>query len=343
MKGSSTVNPATETFGQARQGSVAAIIQVLNERLADSGIRTRAMVADGILQLLCEADTPDKLEQTATVERVRHELETISPQRIKRVKINSRIVKEAQLLWLEEINKDPENALLWAQTITLKRPFFLKRWFRDRHLKPAGPLLKDITDPEPSQSTLTSKVIGALGIAALLLGTVWFFRSDLSTLQQAEQPSEPAEQPNELAGNEQDAGDRTADLTPPAPNSATPPADATSPAAATSTASNPSASNSSTSNPSTPDSPGESASSTGNASDAFAQAVRVANQAAVDGQNASTAAEWLDLAARWQTASDLMKNVPVDNEQYAVAQDRTTTYQQNSQAALQEAAALQNQ
>ena len=31
MKGSSTVNPATETFGQARQGSVAAIIQVLNE------------------------------------------------------------------------------------------------------------------------------------------------------------------------------------------------------------------------------------------------------------------------------------------------------------------------
>ena len=118
------INPATESFGQARQGSVAAIIQVLNERLADSGIRTRAVVADDTLQLLCEAVTPEQLEKSTVVERVRSELETISPQRIKKVKINSRIVKEAQLLWLEEINRDPENSLLWSEVITLKRPFF---------------------------------------------------------------------------------------------------------------------------------------------------------------------------------------------------------------------------
>ena len=43
-------NPANETFGQARQGSVAAIIQVLNEHLSDIGIRTRAVVADGTCQ-----------------------------------------------------------------------------------------------------------------------------------------------------------------------------------------------------------------------------------------------------------------------------------------------------
>ena len=37
---------------QARQGSVAAIIQVLNDKLADSGVRTRAIFEDGVLQLL---------------------------------------------------------------------------------------------------------------------------------------------------------------------------------------------------------------------------------------------------------------------------------------------------
>ena len=118
------INPATESFGQARQGSVAAIIQVLNERLSDSGIRTRAVVADGTLQLLCEAVTPEQLEKSTVVERVRSELEAISPQRIKRVKINSRIVKEAQLLWLEEISRNPEKSLLWSEVIVLKRPFF---------------------------------------------------------------------------------------------------------------------------------------------------------------------------------------------------------------------------
>jgi hypothetical protein len=41
---------------QARQGSVAAIIQVLNESLVLSGVRTRAVFADGVLQLLCEAE-----------------------------------------------------------------------------------------------------------------------------------------------------------------------------------------------------------------------------------------------------------------------------------------------
>ncbi|MFK8182910.1 MAG: hypothetical protein AB8B99_06005 [Phormidesmis sp.] len=365
MKGSSTkVNPATETFGQARQGSVAAIIQVLNERLADSGIRTRAVVADGVLQLLCEAETSEKLEQAPTVERVRSELERISPQRIKRVRINSRIVREEQLLWLEEINKDPENALLWAETITLKRPFFLKRWIRDRHLKPAGPIFKDITEPEPSQSSLSNQIIGGLGLVALLFGALWLFREDLSALRQAN--SGELAQPNQIANNlkasneatteapaseqssaqtapqatGQSAGDRTADTTLPA--APAPTATATKPAPNPTTAAQPATESTSPAATATSPSPPSSASSTGNASDAFAEAVRVANQAAVDGQTASTKAEWLDLAARWQKASDLMGNIPESNEQYAIAQDRITTYQQNSQAALQQATALQN-
>ena len=52
------VNSVNDIAKQARRGSVSAIIQILNEKLADSGVRTRAIFEDGILQLLCEAPTP---------------------------------------------------------------------------------------------------------------------------------------------------------------------------------------------------------------------------------------------------------------------------------------------
>ncbi len=212
-------NPATETFGQARQGSVAAIIQILNERLADSGIRTRAVVASGMLQLLCEAASPNRLEKTAVVEKVRQILENISPQHIKRVKINCRIVKEEQLLWLEEINKDPENSLLWSEIITLNQPFFVQRWIRDRNLKPAGPLFRDITAPDPNQSNLSSKLLGGAGIIALVLATGWIFREDIREIQQAQTTSEQADPEQNLDSTNllpaPESADRAANTTPP--------------------------------------------------------------------------------------------------------------------------------
>jgi len=340
MKGASTstVNPATETFGQARQGSVAAIIQVLNERLADIGIRTRAVVADGMLQLLCEAATAEELEKEKVVERVRTELETISPQRIKKVKINSRIVKEEQLLWLEEINRDPENNLLWAEVITLKRPFFVQRWIRDRDLKPAGPIFRDITEPEPAKTSLPSKLIGGISLALLVAAAAWLFRDDFGRNQPVvgvdgspitAEDNAPSENtfpvvPSAPVDAESE-GDRTADTT---PTDALEPEEPT-PAQIPSTGTN-----------STP-TPEGTAGNSGSVTDAFAEAVRVAEQAAIDGQTASTAAEWLDLAARWQKASDLMSNIPEGNPQYAVAQNRLTRYQENSQSALQKAANVQ--
>ena len=57
---------------QARQGSVAAIIQVLNDKLAHSGVRTRAVLENGVLQLLCEAAKTEQLEQSSLVERIQH-------------------------------------------------------------------------------------------------------------------------------------------------------------------------------------------------------------------------------------------------------------------------------
>ena len=341
------INPATESFGQARQGSVAAIIQVLNERLADSGIRTRAVVADDTLQLLCEAVTPEQLEKSTVVERVRSELETISPQRIKKVKINSRIVKEAQLLWLEEINRDPENSLLWSEVITLKRPFFVKRWIRDRHLKPAGPIFKDISQPEPSRGSLLIKIVGGTSLLLLLLVAGWLFRNDPGRLQWADsttptnaaetedsapaitntaitepmaplapETSAPKTSPNDPLRQSQ--GQRAADTTPP-----TPPSNEI-------TASNRSVTSTSSNADTVAD-------------DDFAEAVRIAEQASVDGQSDNTAAEWLDLAARWQKASDLMGNIPKGNEQYAIAQGRLKTYQANSQSAVRQANAAKAQ
>lgn len=313
-------NLANETFGQARQGSIAAIIQVLNERLADMGIRTRAVIADGVLQLLCEASTPEQLEKSTVVERVRQELEAISPHRVKRVKINSRVVKEDQLLWLEEINRNPQKALLWAEVITLKRPFFVQRWIRDRDLKPGGPLFTDITQPPPNRSSLSSKLVAGIGLSLLIVGTGWLFREDLSQIQEVAENNPP----------DTPSAERAADLPPPSPAIApipSPTAAATNPTSPTST--DPTVL--STAPNTRPDT----------AANSFTEAVRIAEQAGIDGRTASTAAEWLDLAARWQRAADLMIEVPISNAQSSTAQDRAKSYRANSESALQQAAAAQ--
>jgi hypothetical protein len=95
---------------QAHQGSIAAIIQVLNERLVMSGVRTRAVFVDGVLQILCEAATVEQLEQSILVPEVQQILDSIAPRHIYRVKINTRIVQEDQLLWLEDINSDTKKS-----------------------------------------------------------------------------------------------------------------------------------------------------------------------------------------------------------------------------------------
>ena len=310
------INPANEAFGQARQGSVAAIIQILNERLADEGIRTRAVVSDNMLQLLCEAATAEQLEKSAVVERVRQILENINPQRIKKVKINSRIVKEEQLLWLEEINRDPEKALLWSEIITLKQPFFIRRWIRDRHLKPAGPIFKDISAPERTSTPLAIKIFGAVGLALLLLGIGWIVKGNLVRIRPVADSTLPEniEPENIEPENTEPLEERASEEIPePAvrPESSAPAAE--------------------TVITEQSDTPVDAT------SNAFVEAVRIAEQAAIDGQAASSAAEWLALAARWQEASDLMSEVPTDNEQYAIAQDRLKAYKANSEAALQQA------
>ncbi len=176
-------NEANDIFAQAKNGSVAAIIQILNEKLTDSGVRTRAMFADGMLQLLCEGQTLDQLEQPILVERIRYILENISPRNIRRVNIYSRIVREQQLLWLDEINRDRENQVLWSEQIALKQPNFLKRWQDDWANRKSSSASTDRTKTTATGSShqkLREKrqfwrgLVGGAALSCLVLGAGWW-------------------------------------------------------------------------------------------------------------------------------------------------------------------------
>ncbi len=136
---------------QAHQGSVAAIIQILNEKLVESGVRTRAIFSDGVLQLLCEAPTVEQLEQSTIVQKIRQILESISPRNIRRVNINSRIVREQQLLWLTEIYRDRDNQLLWSEEITLPQPNLLQQLINDfQERKESQTGIAQVSLPKPN-------------------------------------------------------------------------------------------------------------------------------------------------------------------------------------------------
>jgi hypothetical protein len=182
-------NEANNIVKQAKQGSVAAIIQVLNEKLADSGVRTRAIFADGVLQLLCEGATLDQLEQTPLVERIRHTLEMIAPRNIRRVRINSRIVREQQLLWLEEINRDPEHQLLWSEEIVLKKPGFFKQLSEDWSARSSEVSTPKSTPPTPrkqrEQRQFWRGLIGGVIASCLLLAGGWWLYNRFGSSEMA--------------------------------------------------------------------------------------------------------------------------------------------------------------
>lgn len=269
---------------QARQGSVAAIIQLLNEHFADAGIRTRAVQDNGVLQLLVEAASAEQLPQATVVDEVKTVLETISPKGITRVNINSRIVQEQQLLWLDEIKRDPENSLLWAEPVTLRRPNPLVRLWQDfRAPRQRNPYLEVPNQkPSASQSAFWRGLIGGASLALLLLLVGWATKDWLRASLGGAPPSSADAPP--------------ADMPPAIP----------------------------------PD------------QDPFVLAVRIAQQSVEDGKTATTAAEWLDLAVRWQRASDLMAEVPPGDERYPIAQDRMGTYASNKTLALEEAERIQS-
>ena len=302
------VNSVNDIFKQAHQGSVAAIIQVLNDKLSDNGVRTRAIFINGILQLLCEAATLEQLEQTSLAERIRQTLESLAPRGIRRVNINSRLVREQQLLWLDEISHDPEH-LLWSQEIVLAQPNFLKRTLED--------LQSAVADkPEPRLVSLQSMreqrqfnrgiwqglalgavvVLGGLGIYQWLNG-----RSPTAPLAQTIQPVPPQ-----------------ANLSTTAPLPANP-----APTGPTQVTGSPGSAQ-----PQTVAAPAE---------DPFGAAVRLAEKAAIASQTAQTPEQWQAVADMWGQASVLMAAVPTSHPRFEIARDRTTVYSKNQATTAQKA------
>lgn len=277
-------DPMDDIIKQARSGSVAAIIQILNENLADAGVRTRAMFADGVLQLLCEASTVANLQQSTLVDRIRQILESLAPRRITRVKINSRIVREQQLLWLEEITRDPENQLLWAEEITLVKPNIFQRLIQDIQ-ESQNQSSKLNLSKTPSSRQLREKrqfwrgILGGTSISLALLFCGWL---GLNFFTQ-EKNQKSSNQANHNSGAVTLAVNQKL------------------------------------------------------ATDAFARSVALAEQASQEGKKAKTPAQWLDIATKWQKASDLMGSIDRSDTRYKTAQDRMKAYLKNSEIAQQEA------
>ena len=281
---------------QAHQGSVAAIIQVLNEKLVMSGVRTRAVFANGVLQLLCEAATVEQLEQSTLVPKIQQILESLAPRHIRRVNINSRIVREEQLLWLEEIHRDPENQLLWSQEITVLQPNFFKRSIQDlteAYTKSKKPILAKpqslLKNQDKGKISVKTLVITVSGLCSLIL-LAGLLDSRLGNTLKNLFP---------LAGSQ---------------------------SSQTATQGQPELSNR----------PGSQSLST-LSDDPFVTSVRLANQATVAGKTAMTSTQWLELAATWQRASDLMSQVSPSHSRYQEAQIRTKLYKKFSEAAQKEA------
>jgi hypothetical protein len=293
---------------QAHLGSVAAIIQVLNQKLANSGVRTRAIFADGVLQLLCEARTVDKLEQSTLVKQIHQILESIAPRNIRRVNINSRIVQEQQLLWLEEISRDPENHLLWSEEITLAQPTIIQQViqdFQERKIEQAKANLPKsqyssslvVINKNKRKKSASGRMLDTLGLCLFLFVLGWSAYGWLggrwnSVAQQVLKSLSPTVKSSERALTNQE---------PKIQPLVSIPSDST------------------------------------QDEDLFAAAVRIANQASTMGRNAQTSVQWLDLAARWQRASDLMSKVPSNHSRYKEAQIRTKLYREYSEAAQKEA------
>lgn len=174
-----------DVYRQACGGSIAAIVQVLNHRYVNQGLRTRAMLAGSTLKLLCEAPAAEMLDRETTIARVWQSLEQISPKGISRVHMYGRLVREQQLLWLDAIERNPEH-LLWSHQGKLKRSHWFRWMWRDltqQQPKTDLPGLtqtgtrwsSSTTDKKSSTQTL---MVGAVGgaIASLLLlgGVAWY-------------------------------------------------------------------------------------------------------------------------------------------------------------------------
>lgn len=306
------VNQVNDIAWQAHQGSVAAIIQVLNEQLANSGVRTRAIFDNGILQLLCEAPSLEQLEQSSLVNQVQQILESIAPRNVRRVNINSRIVREQQLLWLEEIKRDPENQLLWSQEISLVKPNKIKqviKHFSEVKTESQTPKLPKFQYSQVSLITNNQKYKRLfpreikIGVSLLSITCITWLLYNLLGTQQKQVTLKDANFSHSITSwqTNLNSNSRISEFQQSIVDNS------------------------------------DNSTVTSQVTDPFVKAVRIANQTTSAAKIAKTPTEWLEIAAQWQKASELMNTVPENHSSYKLAQDRTKLYKKYSQLAQKNA------
>ncbi|MEO0408771.1 MAG: hypothetical protein AAF289_15620, partial [Cyanobacteria bacterium P01_A01_bin.135] len=240
--------------------------------------------------------------------------------------INSRIINEQQLLWLDEINRDPASQLLWSEEILLARPNLLMLWLRAWRASESDDVALPAINGKRryAQQQYWRGLWGgaALGAGLLLVGGLLY-----SWLKIAN-PSNASIRSLSVADNATNAAPGTsadpASSEPPnselsgvQPNEASlAPADANSTDADQASAGLINAD----SNNTDPDAAIAS-------EDPFVTAVRLAEKSATEGKTANTADEWTTIADTWQQASDLMGQVDPADSRYSTAQDRYQLYQ----------------
>ncbi|NJN73032.1 MAG: hypothetical protein HC799_09620 [Limnothrix sp. RL_2_0] len=271
----------------AQQGSIKAIMQILNKQLRDAGVNTKIASGDhGVLEILCEAGHPENLDKHRIVDCIQRSLDQIAPRTFQKVHIQSRLTNDTQALWVSTLSQGERRKLIWSEDILINHISWVQKLLKDLGIKsPAQPPVKkrqrgnqkNAVDHWFKGDRQGWVIIGA--IAAVSIG--WAARdwALLKTQVQLQSTTNPTQ-------NAPRNSDNTSDF------------------------------------------------------DAFNQSVRLATQAANGGKTATTYGEWLDLANRWQQASDLMKRIPQDHPRYTEAQERVLSYRQNSEVALAKAKML---
>ncbi len=315
---------ASDVFSQAQSGSITAIIQILNADLADGGVRTRAVLEGTVLELLCEASQAGEMVEASLVPRIVHLLEGIAPPNIRRVNFYGRMIREQQLLWLDEIRRDPDS-LLWSQSIRLTRPNPIMRLWQNSRRVQARPIAFPTMASGQSDtkgSRLWYGLAGGAGVALALIALGAFLSEWLQTpsaiVMTGNPPANPPVNKNVVApGAIIGANSGNALKT-------TPKSEAQAVGSGKPEVNKPKA---------TPDAkPVATASDT--AADPFAEAVRVAEQASAMGKVAKSSAQRLEQATLWRRASEWMEQVPQTDPRYETARDRVTAYRKNSDAAI---------
>lgn len=325
---------------QARQGKVAAILQILRQEFTEMGLQVRAVLQNGVLHLLCEIDAKEPPEREVLLPRIQSIFTSLTPDLIRQIRIYGRAAQDQPLVWFgengflegrsSEQNSDnnsdnnSENHLpsCWQDNIFLEQPHQSHQL--SSHSRQSTQELA--LTPELRQHHQFQRGL-VLGVAlSSILGLISFAG------YQALSPPQPKSLNSQFS--------QTSSVS--EPNSGNP------------VRSNSSSTQRLDSNPrSTPNSDSNNLNSENSSPDSppnpekdrilqqdeanFAEAVRLAQEAVEDGKFAQWPEEWESIADKWQRAADLMSEVSDAYPRSATAQNRAALYRRNAEVAQQEA------